>query len=158
MRVLKCRFEMRFYIQYIFVCESFAFENVRVISHHGLKAMLQSPFGHFPLWRLLVARSPSSVTSVSILRDLFSCRYIKESGRDQCSVSLRQMACYSSLCTQMADRKFCILIDWFVTREKWACSIRSYCTQFDAVFLLVAKMFSLQHVVFFSGQILFLME
>ena len=44
---------MRFYIQYRFVCESFAFGNVCVMSRHGLKAMLQSPFGHLPLWRLL---------------------------------------------------------------------------------------------------------
>ena len=45
---------MRLYIQYRFVCESFAFaENICVMSHHGLKAMLQSPFGHLPLWRLL---------------------------------------------------------------------------------------------------------
>ena len=44
---------MRLYIQYRFVCESFAFENVCVMSYHGLKAMLQSPFGHLPLWRLL---------------------------------------------------------------------------------------------------------
>ena len=44
---------MRLYIQNRFVSESFAFENVCVMSHHGLKAMLQSPFGHLPLWRLL---------------------------------------------------------------------------------------------------------
>ena len=44
---------MRLYIQYRFVCESFAFENVCAMSHHGLKAMLQSPFGHLPHWRLL---------------------------------------------------------------------------------------------------------
>ena len=36
-----------------FVCESFAFENVCIMSRDGLKAMLQSPFGHLPLWRLL---------------------------------------------------------------------------------------------------------
>ena len=36
-----------------FVCESFAFVNVYIMSRHGLKAMLQSPFGHLPLWRLL---------------------------------------------------------------------------------------------------------
>ena len=36
-----------------FVCESFAFENVCVMSRHGLRVMLQSPFGHLPLWRLL---------------------------------------------------------------------------------------------------------
>ena len=28
-------------------------ESLIVMSCHGLKAMLQSPFGHFPLWRLL---------------------------------------------------------------------------------------------------------
>ena len=55
MRVLKCfsRCEMRFYMLYRFNCESFAFENVCVMSCHGLKVMLQSPFGHLPLWRLL---------------------------------------------------------------------------------------------------------
>ena len=55
MRVLKCfsRCEMRFYMLYRFNCESFAFENVCVMSCHGLKVMLQSPLGHLPLWRLL---------------------------------------------------------------------------------------------------------
>ena len=44
---------MRFYIQYKFVCELFAFANVYVMCRHGLKAMLQFPFGQLPLWRLL---------------------------------------------------------------------------------------------------------
>ena len=87
MRVLKCfsRFEMCFYVQYRFVCESFAFENVCVLSRHGLKVMLQSPFGHDPLWRLLGLLEVrlqlegswpffSGKTAVSILRDLVSCR------------------------------------------------------------------------------------
>ena len=87
MRVLKCfsKFEMLFYIQYGFVCESFAFENGCVMSCHGLKVMLQSPFGHLPLWRLLgllevslqLERSwPffSGKIAVSILRDLVSYR------------------------------------------------------------------------------------
>ena len=43
---------------------------------------------------------------------------IKESDGDQCSVSLRQMACCCSFYTQVGDRKFCILIGWFVTWEK----------------------------------------
>ena len=43
---------------------------------------------------------------------------IKESDRDQCSVSLRQMASYFSFNTQTADRKSCNFIGWFVTREK----------------------------------------
>ena len=49
--------EMRLYIQYRFVCESFAFENVCVMSHHGLKAIWASS----SLEVVGTARGPSSV-------------------------------------------------------------------------------------------------
>ena len=113
---------MRFYIQYRFACESFAaFANVCVMSRHGLKAMLQSPFGHLPLWRVLglleVRLQLEGSWPFFFFRqdrgfDPSGSRQlpIKESDRDQCSVSLRQMACCSSFYNQMADRKFCILI------------------------------------------------
>ena len=74
---------------------------------------------------------------------------IKESDRDQCSISLRQMACFFfCFYTRTADRKFWILIGWFLTSEK-LCSFRSYCTQLDTVFLLVAIMFYFKHILFF---------
>ena len=73
------------------------------------------------------ARCPSSVRRLMAV--FFQARHgfdtsgsrqlpIKESDGDQCSVSLRQMACCCSFYTQTADRKFCILICWFVTCEK----------------------------------------